>query len=127
MKKCVMTIIVVTIVTAAFGGSVRAQDVDNGKKIFMKLCIACHYPPNDERNWFGPSLHGIVNRRSAQYKDYSYSAAMKNSNIIWTEENLDKFIKSPDITVPGTKMDCVGISTPKDRADIISYLNDNVN
>ena len=54
-------------------------------------------------------------------KDYSYSNAVKNSEIIWTAENLDKWLKDPEKLIPGQIMS-FSVDNVKDRADIIAYL-----
>ena len=54
---------------------------------------------------------------------YNYSPALKNSKIVWTEANLDKWLSGPDAMVPGTKM-FYEVQDPKDRADIIAFLKE---
>lgn len=49
--------------------------------------------------------------------------ALKNSKIVWTEENLDKWLTEPVAMVPGTKM-FYEVQDPKDRADIIAFLKE---
>jgi cytochrome c len=113
------------IAAVTFSGSAHAQDAANGKKVYRRVCMTCHYLPKENKNWFGPSLHGIVNHRSADNPDFIYSTAMKNMNIIWTEDNLDRFLKRPEAVLPSTKMDFAGVSKPEDRSDVIAYLKDN--
>ena len=40
----------------------------------------------------------------------------------WTPETLDQYLTNPKKMVPGTKMAFPGLPKEKDRADIISYL-----
>ena len=47
---------------------------------------------------------------------------MKQSGIVWTEKNLDRFLTSPLTVVPGTAMGYAGIADAKERADLIAYL-----
>jgi len=47
---------------------------------------------------------------------------MKNANIIWSDENLDKWLRSPQSMVPGNKMFIIGISNPAERSDLIAYF-----
>jgi len=46
----------------------------------------------------------------------------KNSNITWTPEVLDKYLDSPKVVIPGTKMPYAGLKDPTKRADLIAYL-----
>ena len=40
----------------------------------------------------------------------------------WGYEELDKFLAKPSGFVPGTNMSFVGLKRPKDRANVIAYL-----
>ena len=48
---------------------------------------------------------------------------LKNAKIVWTEDNLDKWLASPQHLVPGTKM-FYAVADPKDRADLIAFLKE---
>ena len=84
------------------------------------MCAACHATDNSAR--LGPSLHGIVGRRSGTVSGFRYSRAMKNANITWDEKSLDAYIEAPQGLVPGTTMPFAGIPNSGDRADLIAYL-----
>ncbi len=105
-----------------FSGSAQAQNAANGEKAFKKICYTCHYTPENDKNWSGPSLYGIINRHAGTYNFAGYSRALTQSNIVWGDETLDAFIKNPESAVPGTKMHLIGVSAPDVRADIIAYL-----
>jgi cytochrome c len=109
----------------AFDHYAYAQDAANGEKVFKRTCTSCHYTPDADKNWVGPSLHGVFNRHSASYPYLAYSGAMKKLDLIWNDESLERFLKSPEIMVPGTKMTFTGISAPKERLDLIAYLKAN--
>lgn len=47
---------------------------------------------------------------------------MKGLGGIWTEANLDKYLKSPADYAPGNAMAFAGIPNAKDRADLVSFL-----
>ena len=55
--------------------------------------------------------------------DYSYSDALKSSNIVWNEETLDKWLTDPQAFVPGVRM-FFHLDSPQDRADVIAYLKE---
>lgn len=70
-------------------------------------------------------LGGIIGRRAGSVPDYdSYSDAMKNSDIIWTEESLDAYLANPEAFIPGNGM-ATSAGNLKDklqRRDLIDFL-----
>ena len=74
------------------------------------------------KNILGPSLAGIVGRKAGAEPSYSYSAAMKQENIVWDANTLDRYLADPQKMVPGNKMPFPGLKTEQDRADVIAYL-----
>lgn len=103
------------------GAAHAAGDVAAGKAAFAK-CASCHQIGPAARAGFGPQLNGIVGRPAAATKDYRYSAAMQNSRIVWTEDKLRAFMKSPGDVVPGTKMRFWGISNAQDLDNLLAYM-----
>lgn len=99
----------------------QAADPAAGQAVFQSECAICHSPKPDV-NKIGPSLFGVVGRKTGSVPAYKYSVANKNSNITWTPEILDKFLESPESVVPGTKMPYDGLKDPTKRADLIGYL-----
>lgn len=109
------------ILTAAgIARAVEAGDPALGKKVFAK-CQACH-SLEAGKNKVGPTLHGVIGRASASEADFNYSDAMKNAHLTWDVATLDRYLTNPRKEVPGTKMAFPGIPKEKDRADLISYL-----
>lgn len=98
-----------------------AGDAVAGKAAFAK-CASCHQIGPSARAGFGPQLNGIVGRPAAATRDYRYSAAMQNSRIVWTEDKLRAFLKSPSDVVPGTKMRFWGISNEQDLNNLLAYM-----
>jgi cytochrome c len=97
-----------------------AADLEAGKTAFKK-CALCH-TTEAGKNKVGPSLFGIVGRKSASLDGYSYSEAMKKFDHTWDAQTLDSYLADPRATVPGTKMIFPGIKDEKEREDIIAYL-----
>jgi cytochrome c len=106
----------------AFLNSAGAADIDAGKSTFEHRCASCHAIGPSARGGFAPQLNGIVGRRAASTLDFKYSAAMKNSGIVWTEKNLARFINGPSDVVPGTSMRFWGISNEQQVANLLAYL-----
>ena len=98
-----------------------AGDAKAGEAVF-KQCAACHKIGPGATNSIGPELNGVVGRKAASVRGYSYSAAMKKSGLTWDEATLTKYLANPRQVVPGTKMIFVGLKKPKDIADVIAYL-----
>src|SRR6516164_2699405 len=101
-------------------GPGMAADVEAGKTAFKK-CALCH-TTEAGKNKIGPSLFGIVGRKSATLEDFNYSEGMKKFDHTWDEETLDTYLADPRATVPGTKMIFPGIKDKAERDDVIAYL-----
>jgi cytochrome c len=95
-----------------------AADAEHGKALFAP-CAACH---TDRADSLGPSLKGIVGRKSAALDDFRYSNAMKRANLIWDEDNLRAYIHDPQAKVKGNRMPYGGMSDPHDLDDVVAYL-----
>ena len=95
-------------------------DADAGAKVFRK-CQACHSVELGQ-NRVGPSLFGVVGKEAGAAEGFNYSAAMQDSDVVWTPENLDAFVTNPREFMPGTKMIFAGLRDAEDRRDLIAYL-----
>lgn len=100
--------------------AVLKGDAARGKTLFSQ-CAACHSvtPGTD---MIGPNLRGIVGTKAGDVAGYQFTAAMKNSGIIWSPQQLYEFLENPQAKVPGTKMPFGGIPDRQSRADIIAWL-----
>lgn len=92
-----------------------------GKAVFYR-CASCHQVGPSARGAFGPQLSGVIGRKAGSTTDFRYSAAMKNANIVWTEQNLASFLKSPSDFIPGNKMRFWGLGNAQQVADLLAYL-----
>jgi cytochrome c len=99
-------------------GAAAAADAEHGKALFQ-TCAACHTERPDA---LGPSLKGVVGRKSAALDDFRYSNPMKRANLVWDEDNLRAYISDPQAKVKGNRMPYGGVNDPKDVDDIIAYL-----
>jgi cytochrome c len=102
----------------SFGAA--AADADHGKVVFMQ-CAACH---TDKPGGIGPTLRGVVGRKSGSVDGFHYSNAMAHANLTWDEANLRDYIKDPQAKVKGNRMPFGGVNDPKDLDDLIAYLKD---
>ncbi len=103
------------IAVAAFEGDIKA-----GKKVFRK-CKACHQLKQD-RHTVGPSLHGIMGASAGQADGFKYSAPLQEAGIVWTTETLTAFLADPKGTIPGNRMQFLGLKKDEDIANVIAYL-----
>ncbi|MGQ0662549.1 MAG: c-type cytochrome [Pseudomonadota bacterium] len=97
-----------------------AGDPARGERLWRK-CVSCHTLEPGGRNRVGPRLHGVFGRVAGSVPDYRYSAALRASGIVWTEDTLDAYLKDSESFVPGTKM-YGGLSLERDRVDLIAFL-----
>ncbi len=109
------TLLVVGVVPAL------AQDVAAGEKDFI-VCRACHQIGPGAKIAVGPVLNGVVGRKAGSYPGYQYSDANRASGLVWTPDELDKYLTSPQTVVPHTKMIFPGLKDEQKRKDVIAFL-----
>jgi cytochrome c len=98
-----------------------AGDAGAGKSVFQSSCAICH-SVQPGQNKIGPTLFGIVGRKTGTVAGYSYSPANEAANLTWDDATLDKYLEAPRATIPGTKMTYAGVKDGGKRGDLISYL-----
>ncbi len=105
------------------GASLRAEAADPaaGKAVFNANCSICH-SVQPGKNMVGPSLFGVVGRKTGSVPGFHYSAANQNANLTWDQATLDKYLQSPRSVIPGTIMTYGGMKDDTKRADLIAYL-----
>jgi cytochrome c len=100
-----------------------AADPQQGEADTKKLgCIACHTFNEGGKAGLGPNLYGVVGAPHGHMAGFDYSTALKSKQGPWTYDELYQWLKKPSAYAPGTRMTFVGISNPKERADVINYL-----
>lgn len=96
-----------------------AGDPVSGGRLYQQRCAGCHTLDADQ---VGPRHRGVVGRKAGVVRGFSYSPALKNADIIWTIEMLDRWLADPQSVVPGQKMNVL-TKDPLVRADIIAFLS----
>jgi cytochrome c len=99
--------------------ALAAGDASHGEELYQG-CQDCH---SLDTNDVGPRHRGVFGRKAGSLADYSYSTALKNSGITWTEDTLEQWLTDPQKLVPGSKM-FYHLDNAKDRADVIEYLKE---
>ena len=92
-----------------------------GRILFLQ-CTACHSLKQGEDHKVGPNLHRVIGAPAAHKPGYVYTDSLKESGIVWSRENLSRFLADPFDLVPGTAMAFIGIERGSDRAALIAYL-----
>ena len=117
MRTWNLTVVAALMLTPGTG---LAADPEHGKALY-EACAACH---SERPDALGPSLKGVVGRKSAALEDFRYSNPMKRANLVWDEDNLRAYIADPQGKVRGNRMPYGGIKNPADLDDIIAYLKE---
>lgn len=106
-----------------FAELIATADAARGEKVFAK-CKACH-TIGEQKNGVGPHLLGIFGRQVANVPEFAYSGPMADlgdEGAAWDLDSLSEFLMNPRKYMPGTKMSFAGLKKPKDRANVILYL-----
>ena len=114
-------VVALPIVATPAAAQMPAGNAAAGEKVFAQ-CKTCHVAEKGV-NRVGPSLHGVVGRKSGIAPGYKYSAANLKSGVTWTAPVLFKYLEAPMKFMPGTKMAFAGLKKPQDRADVIAFLS----
>jgi cytochrome c len=119
-------IVVSVLVLTAIPGSATAQEgnAEDGAEVFKK-CRACHEVGPTAKNRVGPELNGIIGRKAGTAEGFVYSDANKAAGakgLVWSQDELLKYLEQPLSFMPGTKMAFAGLKDEQDRKDVIAYL-----
>jgi len=109
------------LISTLAGSAHAGGDPVRGADLFRQNCAACHSQER-QQNLVGPSLFSVVGRTAASISDFSYSAALKGSGIVWTADQLKAYLKAPRKYVPGVKMMFPGLADENDRENVVAFL-----
>jgi cytochrome c len=99
-----------------------SANVDNGKSIAQKQCVACHSLNEGGKAGVGPNLYGIVGAPHGHAEGFNYSAVLKAKQGPWSYDELNAWLYKPAAYAPGTRMGYAGLANTQQRADLIAYL-----
>ena len=97
-------------------------DAVAGRAYFRAQCALCHSAEaGDNGGAQGPNLQGVLGRKAGSSDDYAYTAALKNSGIVWDGASLQNFLANPTGVVPGSAM-VVPVPNAADRENLAAYF-----
>jgi cytochrome c len=123
-RRASLVLSAIVLVTAfAAHAAASPGDAKQGAQLY-RACAACHSLASD-RNMTGPSLAGAWGRKAGSLKSFErYSPAIRASNVVWNENTLDQWRRSPPQFIPNNYMTFAGISDARQRADLIAFLKE---
>ncbi len=120
-RLCTMLLTSAALLPALIASASAAGDAERGAALF-RACVACHSLKPD-RNMTGPSLAGVWGRKAGSLAGFErYSPELKSSNVVWDENSLDEWLKSPAGFIPHNRMVFPGAPDTRARADLIAFL-----
>jgi cytochrome c2 len=114
MKKVMIAFAALSMLAAA--PAFADGDVKKGKKAFKK-CKVCHAVGDGAKSKVGPPLNNIFGKTAGTHEGFKYSKVMiakGGEGLVWNDETMAEFIKSPKRYMKGTKMSFVGFLKKKD-------------
>ena len=125
MKIKISAAAVALVLSLPFAAHADEGDAKKGKKVWVK-CKICHQVGPTAKNLVGPIQNDLIGRKAGTVEGFKgYSKAMKKAGeegLVWTEENIDKYLANPREFIPKNKMAFVGLKKEKDRENVIAYL-----
>ena len=91
-----------------------------GSQLFGLHCGSCHNL-NAEEHGPGPHLVGVIGRTAGEVGGFSFSEALRSSDVVWTRDSITQFLIDPQQFAPGTSMSSSDITEEEARA-IADYL-----
>ena len=117
MARALALLVLLALLTAMTGAA-KAGDAARGAALYESRCTGCH---SLESNRVGPKHRGVFGRRVGGVADYPYSKALARSELVWTDDTLDRWLSNPQGFLPGQRMN-IRVRQARDRADIIAFL-----
>lgn len=113
-----MLIVFCAISSASFSEKPMPGKPVKGAMVYQR-CLACH---DWQTDLVGPHHCGLIGRKAGSIPGFPYSDAMLASEITWSPETLDAFLRDPTHYVEGTTMTYSGIKDQKERWDLIAFI-----
>ena len=115
---------VALLAAVALTAAATAGDASKGADVFKKTCATCHTIEKGGPNGaLGPNLFGVSGRAAAAVANFGYSAALKKSAIVWTDDKLLAWVQAPQKMVPGSKMILIHTPSAAQADDVVAYVD----
>ena len=120
MRPLSMLILSATAYLAA--GASFGADAGAGKALFAQRCTVCHTAePSDNGGAQGPPLNALLGRTAGSLAQFPYTAALRDSKLVWDAATLQRFLTAPTEVVPGTSM-LIAVPAQTERDNLIAYF-----
>jgi cytochrome c len=106
----------------ALSKPVAGADAAAGDAVFNR-CKLCHSVDAAAGTKVGPNLHDIFGRKAGTVDGFKYSAAMRQSGVLWTDDTLTQYLRNPREFIPGNNMAFPGIKDESEIANLLAYLH----
>jgi cytochrome c len=116
LAATIFCLFVIAVVNQAPGAA--GPDPGAGRDLLGRRCSGCHATDSSKE---GPRLRGVVGRKAGTVAGFSYSDALRNSGITWTEDLLIKWLENPETLVKGNDME-FRVSNAGEREALVDYL-----
>ena len=114
MMACIAVIALTAV--ASVGDAAKGADV-------FKMCASCNAFKNGAGDGsFGPNLFGVSGGAAAAAANFGYSAAIKKSTFVWTDDKLIAWVRNPHVAVPGAKMAMVHTPTATSAENVVADI-----
>jgi cytochrome c len=123
IRQALLAILLVAPCLAQAQFAVPDTAAPDGAALFKRQCATCHTLNASEPTRQGPILTGVYGRKVGSVQGYHYTPGYQTSNLVWNEENLDKYLTNPQAMLPGSTM-VYRQSNSEIRHKIIDFLKD---
>jgi cytochrome c len=91
-------------------------------QVVASRCLGCHAFERGAPAAIAPTLYGVVGRRIASMRGFTYSDALEAKGGRWTEQSLRDFLSNPTDFAPGTSMEFPFQLTEREIDHLLTYL-----
>jgi len=121
-SRVIFGAVAVSLTCLAVPRAFAQADSAAGQAVFNQKCASCHTVTADlAHGLLGPNLVGVIGRTAGAMAGWDFSPALKESKVIWTDENLNKWLADSTAFVPRAQMD-LKVPSRFEREDVIAYL-----
>ena len=122
MRRAILAAAAAAATLVAGGGAQAEGDAAVGEQLYRR-CAVCHTTAEGDRNKIGPNLFGVMGSTAGtRPTGFNYSPALKDSNVVWDDANMTKWLENPRALIARNRMGFPGLRDAKQRDDVIAFL-----